>query len=147
MNVYLAGISAGNIYHIWRDHAKNPEEAMNIFLSAPHSNEIRSGMNIYIAGIHGEDTRGNMEGDFKQKVFVLESFVYVKDWMDPYIKNYWNFMLDSGAFTYMNGKDTSEINWNNYVDNYADYINEKGIDLFMELDIDNVLTYLFHHHQ
>ena len=75
-------------------------------------------------------------------LYILESFFYIKDWMFPYIDNkVWNFMLDSGAFTFIKqetkGGNTGALtNWDNYVCRYADFILEHDISLFLELDID-----------
>lgn len=33
--------------------------------------------------------------------YILESFYYVQDWQLPMIKNADDFLLDSGAFTFM----------------------------------------------
>lgn len=51
------------------------------------------------------------------------------------------FLLDSGAFTFMDSisKDTSNINFEQYTDEYAQFINEHDIEHFFELDIDNVV--------
>lgn len=136
MNLYLAGTaSAGNNSYIWKN---DPKRAMELFLSAPHSNNMREGMDLYLAGTHAESNRANAEGDFAQKIFVLESFFYVADWMIPYIRNHWSFMLDSGAFTFMqNSKKTAD--WDEYVERYAKFVLENDIELFFELDIDSVV--------
>ena len=125
MTIYLAGGASGNNNHIWRDNAKsNTEKPMEIFL----------------AGTYGELNRANSEGDFKQKISILESFYYMQDWMKPYIKDHWDFLLDSGAFTFMNDKKNANgVNWEEYLERYADFINEMNIDLFFELDIDAVV--------
>jgi len=114
MNVYLAGLNCGNI-------SKNQK------------------MNIYLAGFHGEKNRTNQNDILKQKIYVLESFAYIKDWQLPLIKNEWNFLLDSGAFTFMAEGKEKGVNWIKYVDDYADFINKMNIDLFFELDIDSVM--------
>lgn len=59
------------------------------------------------------------------------------------------FMLDSGAFTFINkkmnggksGKNLNEINWDECIDSYCGFIVEKGIDLFFEMDVDVVVGY------
>lgn len=48
-------------------------------------------------------------------------------------------MLDSGAFSYINGKNTNNVNWDEYIESYAEFINNHNIKLFMELDIDSVV--------
>lgn len=76
----------------------------------------------------------------KDKIYVLESFFYLKDWMYPYILNHWNFMLDSGAYTFLeNAKKGNNIDWDSYILKYADIINKLNIENFLELDIDNVV--------
>jgi hypothetical protein len=60
--------------------------------------------------------------------------------MIPYIKNHWNFLLDSGAFTFLADKKNSNgINWDDYIVRYAKFINDHDIKLFFELDIDPVV--------
>lgn len=47
-------------------------------------------------------------------------------------------MLDSGAFTFLNGK-SGKVDWRRYVDDYARFINQNNIRNFIELDIDSVV--------
>lgn len=96
-------------------------------------------MNLYLAGVHAEINRANKGGQFSQKINILESFLYVKQWMDVYIEKHWDFMLDSGAFSFISGKSISAVDINSYVDKYADYIKERKIELFFELDIDKIV--------
>lgn len=118
MNVYLAGAaSAGNNGYLYKQC--EPSEVMEIFLS-------------------GTFSRPYLEEHMMERLCVLESFFYVKEWMLPYIHDHWDFMLDSGAFTFMQsgeGGDTRE-GWKEYVTRYAKFITDHGIDLFFELDID-----------
>lgn len=47
------------------------------------------------------------------------------------------FLLDSGAFTFMNsGK---KVDWKEYIDSYCDFVNEYDIRQFIELDLDHVV--------
>lgn len=120
MDIYLAGASSGNNNYLWKEYSENPDKAMGIFLAGTHSRPFVL--------------------ENKDKIFVLESFYYIKEWMFPYIKNHWNFMLDSGAFTFMSdSKNGQGVNWDEYTERYADLINELNIDLFIELDIDSVV--------
>lgn len=49
-----------------------------------------------------------------------------------------NFILDSGAYSFMSGaKCTLEI-MNSYVERYAKFIKENGIKHYMEVDVDNI---------
>jgi len=115
MDIYLAGTSS-------RPYLK---ENMDIFICAPHSNWMKDGL----------------EENDNQSISILESFVYVSDWMLPYIQNrYWNFLLDSGAFTFMSDKANSTgVNWDSYVARYCDFIRANKIEKFFELDIDVVV--------
>lgn len=91
-------------------------------------------MNIYLAGL---STTKNFISKYKN-VLLLESFFYAKDWMAPVFKNN-RIMIDSGAFSFMQGTDISNVDWDQYVERYAKFINEHKIDLFIELDIDSIV--------
>lgn len=92
-------------------------------------------MKVFLAGLHG---------DIKwlpiiKPIFVLESFFYLKKGLLEYVKtdDCKDFMLDSGAFTFMkSGKDSD---WFKYLDQYIACINEHNIDKFFELDIDKIV--------
>lgn len=72
--------------------------------------------------------------------YILESFYYIQDWQLPYLKEKELFLLDSGAFTYMNNiKD--QPNWDEYIERYADFIKKNDIKYFFELDIDVLVGY------
>lgn len=98
-------------------------------------------MNLFLAGHSAEKNRVNTDKEvYKDKIYILESFYYIQDWMLPYIKNHWHFLLDSGAFTFMNNvKKNNNVNWDEYLERYAKFINDYNIDLFFELDIDSIV--------
>ena len=126
MIIYLAGGATGNNNHIWRDNAK--------------SKNLDEPMKIFLAGTHAEERRANSEGDFDQKISILESFYYMQDWMIPYIREKWDFLLDSGAFTFMSDKkNKGGVDWMDYLKRYINFINENDIKLFFELDIDSIV--------
>ena len=70
---------------------------------------------------------------------ILESYYYIRaqEWMFPLLKTFNSFMLDSGAFTYLESGKTTD--WKAYVDEYADFVASQEIDLFFELDIDAII--------
>lgn len=72
------------------------------------------------------------------KLNILESYFYIKrkKWMFPLIKQFNHFLLDSGAFTFMNQVKNHEVNWDEYIEEYAAFINKLDVELFFELDID-----------
>jgi len=67
----------------------------------------------------------------------LESFVYIKDEAKN-IHKYKSFLLDSGAFTFMK-KKKGNIDWDEYIVSYANFINTYKVENFFELDIDNIV--------
>lgn len=72
--------------------------------------------------------------------YVLESFYSIKDWQLPYLKKADLFLLDSGAFTFMNNFK-GKIKWEDYIDRYAKFIVDNNIKYFFELDIDVLVGY------
>ena len=111
-------------------------------------------MKIYLAGVYqslapflrkeinNENFTPRLFNSFSptDKVNVLESFYYANGLTSFYMP-YVNYLLDSGAFTFMSGKSADNINWKHYITQYADFINSHNIDLFFELDIDSVVGY------
>jgi hypothetical protein len=79
---------------------------------------------------------------------LLDSFYYLKPMtskVDEYMQ--WakggdDFLLDSGAFTFMNkAKDNKNINLDEYVQKYINFINYHNIDKFFEMDLDCLMDY------
>jgi hypothetical protein len=73
--------------------------------------------------------------------YVLESFVHFKNWEKPFLEKWEDFMLDSGAFTFMKSKKVKECDFDEYLSKYIDFINENDIQNFFELDIDSIVGY------
>lgn len=69
----------------------------------------------------------------------LESFVYLSDFEKTVIHRYDSFLLDSGAFTYLNKSKGKQVNWYDYVVNYGNFIRQNNIKHFFELDIDPIV--------
>ncbi|MBO8180280.1 MAG: hypothetical protein H0Z19_07350 [Archaeoglobus sp.] len=94
-------------------------------------------MRLHLAG-----TYGYKEPIFKYKPpYLLESYISIRPWQLEYIKSPYckGFILDSGAFTFMNSKKNAKLDWEEYVMKYADFINKYDIELFAELDIDSIV--------
>ena len=101
-------------------------------------------MKVYLAGtglwIYLTPTLGG-GGIPNWKPYILESFYYAdKDEIQKLMPYFGDFLLDSGAFTFMQNSKT-HVNWNDYLERYADFINEYNIEKFFELDIDSVVGY------
>lgn len=56
-------------------------------------------------------------------------------------KRYLGFIMDSGAFSLLGSQKhkTKGVNWDEYVERYADVVNKYGIDNFIELDLDAII--------
>lgn len=93
-------------------------------------------MKLYLAGNITKE-RESYLNNYNQCNRLL-SFYYCKN--DTFT-DYKSVMLDSGAFTFINGRKNKEVDWDAYVERYASFINDKKIDLFMELDIDKLVGY------
>lgn len=92
-------------------------------------------MRICLASI---STRKFLGDDLKHCKFMLESFYYIEDWEIPLIKECDFFLLDSGAFTFMNNSKT-DVDFDAYLTSYIEFINKHDIKYFFELDIDAVV--------
>ena len=143
MDLYLAGIS-GSIQNAVIEDAK-----MDLFLAGTEARSAHmyedtkeENMDIYLADTSmvnyamGRERKTNLFTGIK----ILQSFYYCNEFTEKIIlPSVSKFMLDSGAFTFFQtGKN---IDWNEYVERYADFINRNRIDLFFELDIDSLIGY------
>lgn len=72
--------------------------------------------------------------------YILESFYYADEDTERLLPYFGDFLLDSGAFTFMSGNGTG-TNWNDYIERYADFINRNKVKKYFELDIDSVVGY------
>lgn len=149
MKIFLAGGYNGNLRPLFdAKYAHIPDikpKDMNIFLAGTYSriNQLQD-MKVFLAGEHPvknglealkTDKQNGIEG-----VFILESFYYVKKnvHFPKLIPLMGDFLLDSGAFTFMSN-NCGSINWDGYVEDYARFINGYNIDKFLELDIDSLV--------
>lgn len=93
-------------------------------------------MKLFIAGTASSK---KIKPTVKKIPYVLESFYYIQEWQIPLIKKFDLFLLDSGAFTYLNAKNKKEVDFDKYLTDYINFINEHDIKYFFELDIDSVV--------
>lgn len=82
----------------------------------------------------------------KHRPYILESFYYADETTEKLLPYYGDFLLDSGAFTFMGGasftkNEKKSLIWEDYIERYADFINRNRIEKFFELDIDSVVGY------
>ena len=100
-------------------------------------------MHLYLAGVapwRGGQDRLYDETYKKCLPYILESFYYADADTERLIPYMGDFLLDSGAFTFMQN-NKSHVVWEEYVERYADFVNRNKIEKFFELDIDSVTGY------
>ena len=138
---------------------------MIIYLAAPHSYpgmimEVTKGgsgqifikegdlaaMKVYLAGPHGfypcyieQEVKKESSQLYQYRPYILESFFYCDADVERLIPEF-DFLLDSGAFTFMQGTGGTP-DWDDYVSRYADFIKKHKITKYFELDIDSVVGY------
>ena len=129
LDVYLAGGISGNCKPMW---------------SQLVADCIKKGggasMDLYLAANWEGIGKAYIPKENMFDLSILESFFYADGWIEsliPYLKN---FMLDSGAFTFMSSHK-GKVDWNDYLKRYADFINKNDVKLFYELDIDSIVGY------
>lgn len=76
----------------------------------------------------------------QHKPYILESFYYADETTEKLLPFFGDFLLDSGAFTFLQNSKKA-VNWEEYIEKYANFINRNSIDKFFELDIDSIAGY------
>lgn len=94
-------------------------------------------MIVYLAGVPGYLDELSKDIDYNYNR--LNSFYHVAKWEVNVISRFKNYLLDSGAFTFMTSKKDENINWENYVIKYANFVKKHNIKYFFELDIDSIV--------
>lgn len=88
-----------------------------------------------------EKYRGGFDKAIKtHKPYILESFYYADADTERLLPLFGDFMLDSGAFTFMQNSKIV-VKWDEYIERYCDFINRNKIQKFFELDIDSAVGY------
>ena len=95
-------------------------------------------MKLFLASSSGKEY---LKDELRNCLYTLESFYYIKDWQIEMIPRWRDFLLDSGAFTFMASKKGNNIQWDAYIDRYIEFINANQIKLYFELDIDYAVGY------
>lgn len=97
-------------------------------------------MKIFLAGVAPWRESGLYDDTIKREhPFILESFYYVNNDTVRLLPHYGDFLLDSGAFTFMEGGAPEP--WERYIDEYAEFIVRNHVEKFFELDIDSIVGY------
>lgn len=106
-------------------------------------------MRIYLASTFSGMT-ADARKTFIEKgkpIYILETFFNGKKQCGKALKDVGteNFLLDSGAFSFMNGAKCSQEQLENYMDDYIRFINEYNVKYFFELDVDTIYGIDFVH--
>lgn len=98
-------------------------------------------MKVFLAGVAPWKNEGLYDSEIRQHhPYTLESFYYCDKDTERLLPFFGDFLLDSGAFTFIQNKK-NVINWDRYVEEYAEFINKNNITKYFELDIDSVVGY------
>lgn len=95
----------------------------------------------FLAGVAPWRNEGGYDPIIRQHhPYILESFYYVDSDTERLLPVFGDFLLDSGAFTFMMQNGTKVV-WEEYIERYADFVKRNKIQKFFELDIDSVVGY------
>ena len=97
-------------------------------------------MRIFLAGADTFLGRPLLPEHIKD-TYILESFYSLSKRTKENLKYYKSFLLDSGAFSFFGGLKGRTVDWEDYVNRYAEFIKDFNIDNFFELDIDVIVGY------
>ena len=124
MNIYLAGGISGNLSSLWKSSIGGGK--MKIYLAGGYP--VKNGSQSQVLAGGGQH-------------LILESYYYARNnqWIEKIIPKLDDFMLDSGAFTAKQGNAGTNINWDAYTEEYADFIKRNKVKKFIELDIDRIV--------
>lgn len=140
MKVFLAGVNGRHwvIENVMKLYLAGGSGTKTSIQKAIKSEE---NMKLFLAGTPPwRAERLYDEAISKHRPYILESFYYVDDDTERLLPSYGDFLLDSGAFTFM--QDNFEhLDWDDYIERYAAFIRRNNVAKFFELDIDVVVGY------
>lgn len=102
-------------------------------------------MKLYLAGdnsvLKSSISNNFTEKDLYKDAYILQSFYYASDYVEKIIiPNCKGFLLDSGAFTFFGKvKNCENVDWNDYIDKYCQFVIKNNIEHYFELDIDKII--------
>lgn len=112
MKLFLAG---GEGRH-WLQEGLTKEDDMKLYLAGTMcGNQSRAIQ--YLGGADLERNRLLTE----HRPYILESFFYADQDTERLIPYFGDFLLDSGAFTFMQGTKGA-VNWEEYIERYSDCV-------------------------
>ena len=96
-------------------------------------------MTVYLAGTEGQDEIFTHSVKPWREIAMLQSYYYLRTKKTVHIPD--RFLLDSGAFTFIVGDKSKQVNWDEYVDQYAAFVKKHNVRRYFELDIDVIVGY------
>ena len=135
MKIYLAGGISGNLKPAWKKTA-NP--TADSFITALKQEKFLKDENISCRRSSVEKWGGYDKTIKEYRPYILESFYYADADTERLLPYFGDFMLDSGAFTFMQNSKTA-VNWNDYAERYIDFIKINDIKKYIELDLDYII--------
>ena len=97
-------------------------------------------MQVYLAGVWPWRNSGVYDGTVAEyRPYILESFFYADADTERLLPYFGDFMLDSGAFTFMQQAGQRNIDWDDYARRYIDFINRNDVKKYIELDLDYII--------
>lgn len=103
---------------------------------------------LYLSGV--ETNKGCIdEKAIRNSKYILSSYFYLRKRIkDPFIAKLiqeynakGRLLIDSGTFSYLNGKKATEQQLDDYCKEYGEFIVKWGINQFVELDVDAIVGY------
>lgn len=73
------------------------------------------------------------------KPYILQSIIYTTTSFSELIPSLGDYFLDSGVFTFLKQNTSGNVDWNKYIEKYAQFINTHNIKKYFELDIDHLV--------
>ena len=98
-------------------------------------------MKVYLVGEAPWREKGLYDETItKYHPYILESFLCVNNDTEKLLPYYGDFLLDSGAFTFLQS-NRQGVDWDAYIRQYAAFIVRNDIQKYFELDIDTIVGY------
>lgn len=97
-------------------------------------------MKLFLAGNAWRDYEIDIMYEYNNKYLLQSYYDLRKEKHDKIMKiigSSENFLLDSGAFAFMNSG--IKVNWKTYADEYINFINKYDIKRYIELDLDHII--------
>lgn len=120
--------------------SQGSKETMKLFLAGTgvHHLALDQYKELYLkTGNEGSKYYDRSLKDWKP--YLLESFFYADADTERLIPYMGDFLLDSGAFSFISG--AKSVDWDDYIKRYANFINRNKVEKYFELDIDSVVGY------